>query len=213
MKWCEGLGFFFCSQKCNEQKKKYNNPNPTIVSRVGRAGRRPRPCGGRRGGRRRRKDARCSAPPGRRGRGAGRRPGGREAGPRLWAREGGRRESILRPCPALSRGPSSWRTGRRAAHRSRPQRSEISTRCPPALGDAVTLEPAAGVATSPGGPGPGGGGEGLARAQPALQPREAGRGQGGVRVGAGRPGLPVCAAVELLLPRRARHRHLRLGTA
>lgn len=31
MKWCEGLGFFFCSLKCNEQKKKYNNPNPTIL--------------------------------------------------------------------------------------------------------------------------------------------------------------------------------------
>lgn len=94
MKWCEGLGFFFCSQKCNEQKKKYNNPNPTIVSRVGRAGRRPRPVAGPRarpplraaaegsarggqGGRRRRKDARCSsAPPGRRGREAGLRPGG-----------------------------------------------------------------------------------------------------------------------------------------
>lgn len=28
------MGFFFCSKKCNEQKKKYNNPNPTILLRA-----------------------------------------------------------------------------------------------------------------------------------------------------------------------------------
>lgn len=47
MKWCEGLGFFFCSLKCNEQKKKYNNPNPTILLHAGflaaPQGQRPRP--------------------------------------------------------------------------------------------------------------------------------------------------------------------------